>query len=60
MTKAFLEPIILRPRSEKFILEAFSEKGLKKIREFNRNKRTKLKRTSDRTLSVADIFLHSN
>ncbi len=57
MTEAFLKPTILTCRNEKLIIEAFSEKNLNKIKEFNRNKRTKLKRISNRLLCVNDIFL---
>jgi hypothetical protein len=56
MTKAFLEPIILKSESEKLITNAFSKKSIKKLQEFNKTKRVKLKRTKNRKLSVDDVF----
>jgi len=55
MTKAFLEEIILQPTNEKFVIEAFSQKNLKKIKEFESKKATKLKKIFDRKLSINDI-----
>ena len=56
MTKAFLEPIIIKTESEKLIINAFSKKNLKKIKEHNNTKRTTLKQVHKRVLSVNDIF----
>ena len=44
MTKAFLETMVLKPENEKLVLEAFSKKSLKKVKEFDSKRRTKLKK----------------
>jgi hypothetical protein len=56
MTKAFLEPMIIKTKSEKLIINAFSKKSLKKIKIYNDTKRTNLKKVHKRVLSVNDIF----
>jgi len=56
MTKAFLEPMIIKTESEKLIINAFSQKSLKKIKVYNDTKRTKIKQVHKRVLSVNDIF----
>jgi len=56
MTKAFLEPLIVKTESEKLIKNAFSKTNLKKIKEHNNTKRTNLKKVHKRVLSVNDIF----
>ncbi|MBL0686338.1 MAG: hypothetical protein JJV94_00735 [Sulfurospirillum sp.] len=56
MTKAFLEPIIIRTESEKLIMNAFSQKSLKKVKIYNSKKRDSLKQVHKRVLSVNDIF----
>jgi hypothetical protein len=56
MTKAFLEPMVLKPENEKFILEAFSNKSLKKVQAYDSKKRASLKKRSVRKLSVSDLF----
>jgi len=56
MTKAFLEPMIIKTESEKLIIDAFSKKNLKKIKVHNDTKRTTLKKVHKRVLSVNDIF----
>jgi hypothetical protein len=56
MTKAFLEPMIIKTESEKLIIDAFSKKNLKKIKVHNDTKRTTLKQVHKRVLSVNDIF----
>ena len=38
MTKAFLEPMIIKTESEKLIMNAFSQKSLKKIQIHNSTK----------------------
>jgi hypothetical protein len=55
MTKAFLERISLKPENEQLILEAFSKKSLKKVKEFDAKRATKLRKTSDRKLSINDL-----
>lgn len=47
MTKAFLEKISLKPENEKLVLEAFSKKSLKKVKEYNCIKRIRLKKKTD-------------
>jgi len=56
MTKAFLEPMIIKIESEKLIMNAFSKKSLKKVKIYNTTKRTNLKQVHKRVLSVNDIF----
>jgi len=56
MTKAFLEPMIIKTESEKLIMNAFSQKSLKKVQIHNSTKRTSLKQVHKRVLSVNDIF----
>lgn len=56
MTKAFLEPLVLKPENEIFIRQAFSKKNMEKVKEFDSIKRPKLKKTQDRKLSIQDIF----
>ena len=56
MTKAFLEPMIIKTESEKLIMNAFSQKSLKKVKRYNRTKRTNLKQVRKRLLSVNDLF----
>ncbi|MBA1438643.1 MAG: hypothetical protein FAF05_06630, partial [Epsilonproteobacteria bacterium] len=46
MTKAFLEPTVLKPENEKFIINAFSKKSFEKVKDFDKNKRVQLKRTA--------------
>ena len=46
MTKAFLEPIVLKPKNEDLVRKAFSKESLNKVRDFNKSKRTLLKRTT--------------
>ncbi|MEA3353554.1 MAG: hypothetical protein U9Q33_07045 [Campylobacterota bacterium] len=56
MTKAFLEPMIIKTESEKLIVNAFSQKNLKKVETYNATKRANLKQVHKRKLSVSDIF----
>jgi len=56
MTKAFLEPMIIKTESEKLIINAFSKKSFEKIKDFDKNKRVQLKRTAKRKLSLTDLF----
>lgn len=56
MTKAFLEPMIIKTESEKLIIDAFSQKNLKKVKTYNTTKRTNLKQVHKRVLSINDIF----
>jgi ATP phosphoribosyltransferase regulatory subunit HisZ len=57
MTKAFLEKMVLKPENEKLVLEAFSKKSLKKVKEFDSKRAAKLKKTSDRKLSINDLAI---
>ena len=57
MTKAFLERMVLKPEDEKLVVEAFSEKSLKKVKEFDSKRKTKLRKTSDRKLSINDLAI---
>ncbi|WP_434581533.1 hypothetical protein MLC52_05275 [Sulfurimonas sp. NW15] len=56
MTKAFLEPTVLQPENEKFIMNAFSKKSFEKVKDFDKNKRVGLKKTAKRKLSLTDLF----
>jgi ATP phosphoribosyltransferase regulatory subunit HisZ len=56
MTKAFLETMVLKPENEKLVLDAFSKKSLKKVKDFDSKRKTQLKRTSGRKLSIKDLF----
>ncbi len=56
MTKAFLEPLVLKPENEKFIREAFSKKNMDRVKKFDAIKRPTLQKTKDRKLSVYDLF----
>ena len=57
MTKAFLETMVLKPENEKFVLEAFSEKSLKKVKEFDSKRATKLKKhLIENSLSVILLY----
>ena len=55
MTKAFLEPMIIKIESEKLIIDAFSKKNLEKIKEYNNTKKTTLKQVHKRVLFVNDL-----
>lgn len=56
MTKAFLETMVLKPENEKLVLDAFSSKSLKKVKDFDSKRKHKLTRTTDRKLSIKDLF----
>lgn len=43
MTKAFLEPIVLKPENENLVRIAFSKKSLDRAKLFNARKRNSLK-----------------
>jgi ATP phosphoribosyltransferase regulatory subunit HisZ len=59
MTKAFLEPMVLKVENEKQILKAFSKKNLQKVALFNKEKKASLKNTIERKLSTNDLLLLS-
>jgi ATP phosphoribosyltransferase regulatory subunit HisZ len=59
MTKAFLEAMVLKPENEKLVIEAFSEKSLNKVKKFDTKRQSKLKKTTDRKLTVNDILVLS-
>lgn len=50
MTKAFIEPIILKSESEALILAAFSKENRRKVKDFDNAKR-KASRQARRTTS---------
>lgn len=57
MTKAFLEPMVLKSKHEKLVVEAFSKKSMEKLKNFNSKKRTNLRKTTTtRKLAVAELF----
>ncbi len=56
MTKAFLEPIVLKPKNEDLVRKAFSKESLNKVRDFNKNKRTLLKRTTHSKIAISELF----
>ena len=43
MTKAFLEPIVLKPENENLVRKAFSKESLERAKIFNARKRNSLK-----------------
>ena len=49
--------MVLKPENEKLVLEAFSKNSLKKVKEFDAKRVTKLKKTSDRKLSINDLAI---
>jgi hypothetical protein len=55
MTKAFLEPIVLKPENETLVHKAFSKESLEKIKNFNKRKRTTLKRTTTKKLAISEL-----
>jgi len=57
MTKAFLEAMVLKPKNEKLVLEAFSRKSVKKVKEFDAKRASKLRKISDRKLSINDLTI---
>jgi hypothetical protein len=59
MTKAFLEPILLKIENEKHILNAFSKKNLKKVKKFNTKNKDSLLKTTERKLSLDDLIVLS-
>ena len=57
MTRAFIEPIILKPENEKYIIEAFSVENKKRVLEFNKNKtNNQTKRLACNNLSLRDLL----
>jgi hypothetical protein len=57
MTKAFIEPIILKPENEKYIIEAFSVENKKRVLEFNKNQsKNQRKRLAGNKLSLSDLL----
>ena len=59
MTKAFLERMVLKPENEKLILKAFSKKSLKKVKEFDAKRESKLRKISNRKLTINDLSILS-
>lgn len=55
MTKAFLEPNVLKPKSESLVRKAFSRDSLEKVREYNNTKRPSLKRKATKRLSISEL-----
>ncbi len=55
MTKAFLEPIVLKPENESLVRKAFSKESLSRVKLFNSSKRTSLKRTVNKKLAISDL-----
>lgn len=57
MARAFIEPIILKPKNEKYILEAFSKENKKRVQEFNKNQiKNRTKRLASNKLSLSDLL----
>ena len=59
MTKAFLERMVLKPENEKLILKAFSKKSLEKVKEFDSKRESKLRKISNRKLTINDLSILS-
>ena len=57
MIKIFLETMVLKPENEKLVLEAFSKKSLEKVKVFGSKRATKLKKISERKLSINDLAI---
>lgn len=56
MTKAFLEPIVLKPKNEDLVRKAFSKESLNKVRDFNKSKRTIVKRTTHNKIAISELY----
>lgn len=56
MTKAFLEPMVLKRENEKLVLEAFSKKNLEKIRKFESEKKAQPKKVAGKKLKLSDLL----
>ncbi len=56
MTKAFLEPMVLKRENERFVLEAFSKTNLEKIRKFESEKKAQPKKMAGRKLKLSDLL----
>lgn len=55
MTKAFLEPIILKPENEELVRKAFSKESLEKVKIFNSRKRASIKRTATKKIAISEL-----
>lgn len=55
MTKAFLEPNVLKPKSESLVQKAFSKESLEKVKEYNNTRRPSLKRKATKRLSISEL-----
>lgn len=57
MTRAFIEPIILKPENEKYIIEAFSPENKKRVEECNKNQtKNRTKRLVGNKLNLRDML----
>lgn len=56
MTKAFLEPIVLKPENEYLVRKAFSKESMEKISTFNSQKRVSIKRTSNKKIDIGELI----
>lgn len=57
MTRAFIEPIILKPENEKYIIEAFSLENKKCVQAFNKNQtKNRTKRLAGNKLSLSALL----
>lgn len=57
MIRAFIEPIILKPENEKYIIEAFSPENKKRVEECNKNQtKNRTKRLVGNKLNLRDML----
>lgn len=57
MTNVFIEPIMLKPENEKYIIEAFSVENQKRVFEYNKNKtNNRTKRLVSKKLNLSDLL----
>lgn len=55
MTKAFLEPIVLKPENEDLVRKAFSKESLERVKTFNSRKRASIKRTTTKKIAISEL-----
>lgn len=56
MTKAFLEPMVLKKEHEKFVMEAFSKANFEKVEKFNSKKKEYIKKSPSQKLKLTDLL----
>jgi hypothetical protein len=56
MTKAFLEPMVLKKEHEKFVIEAFSKSNFDKIKAFESKRKEYTKKSTTQKLKLSDLL----